>query len=650
MLLDRRNIIGDVDKNTPKFIIVDMAKAHGIHCRSRYIDDNDYVESVLQAIGNTKVYCFESISYRTTEELSLIARYINNREYNWSVNSLKESYDVMKTAMSKSGICNIIRESLLKYGYDAFGELTNRCPRRISKCILYAYCRHNGYTVGRNTTHHQLVIRVSTSMMSPFILMVASVNSMNKRGDVLMFSNNDKPDKDKILEYVVDIKKNRSRYSIRNNLYVDNNQTSTHVQRNNKHNRFHKGHIATDGLIHHQSQQLQHSHLQSHRKNIPIVTLPRDVNESLVLAVLLYDLDISFADQPLLEFYNLLSSYHDNKTFNIDMYQPYDKAIKKVLNINRHRLIFSQNFNPLFPLVLYSTPIINSIYESYAMKDRGFISNSGRYNILIKYSSTNNFYEGIHPELHTTTTPFIYEDVMEIQPELIVSYGKLYDEMAPFTLDELDSLFNMNGNFVDVIEGVLFTNRAIRKLYYIGIKANHRIVKTIDSIRERIKECNDDVDRMVYFAKSSTDLNSKIVKLLSTLMEVGMYMRGWDGKSVDTYPIIEALVEPSHLNKVYDDIEKSIRQFYESCNNTEKIGKMILKLPLVRWEGNEFRSCKAAGSTINDRLQIVTRGYTAPLTSCIRSSSNWICSSAYCYLQRVGSNVPFDINNLRHIR
>ena len=95
----------------------------------------------------------------------------------------------------------------------------------------------------------------------------------------------------------------------------------------------------------------------------------------------------------------------------------------------------------------------------------------------------------------------------------------------------------------------------------------------------------------------------------------------------------------------------SISQFEEECRQNPKIGKIIKNLPLVQYRGGKYVKSNSnhEGITIQDRIDIVKKGETTSISSCIRMSSNWFIASAHKYITILGLPAPFDIFKMRQI-
>jgi hypothetical protein len=127
-------------------------------------------------------------------------------------------------------------------------------------------------------------------------------------------------------------------------------------------------------------------------------------------------------------------------------------------------------------------------------------------------------------------------------------------------------------------------------------------------------------------------------------------MRGWLG--YEDYPIIEAPVSYDKEIEVALNVTQSIAKYKEERSKNKNIGNIIDSLPLVKYKDEEYLVSKNKhdGFTIGDRIEIVIKGKDNPTVySCIRISSNYICSSVHKYSLILGLPAPFNIHKLRYI-
>jgi len=83
-----------------------------------------------------------------------------------------------------------------------------------------------------------------------------------------------------------------------------------------------------------------------------------------------------------------------------------------------------------------------------------------------------------------------------------------------------------------------------------------------------------------------------------------------------------------------------------------ELGVFLGGLPLLIYRDGVFNASQQReyGLTLGDRLRLIRSGEnTDNMNSCIRMSSNWLCASAYKYMQQINMEPPFEIRSLRYI-
>ena len=141
-----------------------------------------------------------------------------------------------------------------------------------------------------------------------------------------------------------------------------------------------------------------------------------------------------------------------------------------------------------------------------------------------------------------------------------------------------------------------------------------------------------------------------IENLLNILLVFGMNMRGWMG--IGEYPVKEAPVKYDDEAIVALNVTQSIAKYKKERDKNKNIGKLVDSLPLVKYQDGEYLVSKNKndGFTIGERIEIVIKGKdNQTVYSCIRMSSNFICSSVHKYSLILGLPAPFDIFKLRYI-
>ena len=294
------------------------------------------------------------------------------------------------------------------------------------------------------------------------------------------------------------------------------------------------------------------------------------------------------------------------------------------------------------------------------------IRNDDHYELLQLSYLSENFYLGEFPNIEPNSTPIDLDKPSDIPYGELLCYGQFNNKLRPVSINELSSLFTANQNFSSPFDSSkIFSKQAINKLKIISNSSygpnsiklsdntiNNRInLLTIINNIEYILHISDNPTKMLSQFYINTSLTNKqiIQQLLTKLLHLGMYMRGWSGTG--EYPLNKTTTPPSKDLEVSLNVTQSISDYESLINCSGDIGFTINNLPLVLYKDNQYILSKdiSDGLTIINRISIVKLGdKTSNMASCIRLTSNWICSSAHKYLYTIGIN-SFDIKNLRYI-
>ena len=185
----------------------------------------------------------------------------------------------------------------------------------------------------------------------------------------------------------------------------------------------------------------------------------------------------------------------------------------------------------------------------------------------------------------------------------------------------------------------------INKLKVFGNVYCHRnltkIIKSIEENENDYKYKGGELREL--YMNVEDDEKEKIVKVFQALMDLGFYMRGWDGKK--DFPLLEAPVE--NQNEVDICVTQATNYFNVLLSKLEETSKRkILDLPLQKYGNGRFiyNLDEVQGITVEKRLEIVKDN--EKLESCIRLTSNWFLTTAFFYLSTLGFTPTWDINQM----
>lgn len=338
---------------------------------------------------------------------------------------------------------------------------------------------------------------------------------------------------------------------------------------------------------------------------------PNTNNMAIVLAAKNYKVDLTLADDPLHEYYNLNQQMNDSNS-----YIPTDINMLSYPNLWN----LSKSFNSQLPPSIYTEDIICDLLyeEGFIQDDIDDIDDT--YDMLLQTISNENIYFGLHPRLAETSIIDL-EIVDNVNPDEIISYGIRDKYLKWITIDELIRCWQYSKSIINPFTNIQFTERELRKLQrwmYAG-SGKEKLLKLMLDLEITQQEVKDKISELISLPDA--------YQILEKLWETVMYLRGWDGQG--SYPIAKSERKIS--------LEPEIEIKY-----AENIGKIynhpILELPLINSNGINYSiAAEEDGNTIKSRLDIINQGNHYQNTlSCIRVSSNILAYTINYYLTLLG--------------
>jgi hypothetical protein len=619
--LTRLAITGRINKDTPLCVLMEICDAHGIKYNIEEKDKPNFLHQMLISIDKTKVPCISSSS--TIKELECIARFVNNYS-TWKRDQLIKAYNFLIDFMNNDNPLDKVPSDF------TYGLQTPENPKKINASILYRICVYNKLSVNTYTSIEQMALAVR--------MLREDVETIKQCAELFLQKEAKRNDFINIMLMSQHI--NQEVFKPVGQYEYDHNKTPNNI-------------IGYEML----------KDLHKSLVDIKILQLKIDptTNQGCVaLAALNFNIDISKCINPMKE-YSVLKISGRNK------YIPWDSWMKYWYE--RNSVMFDLNvvFNPLFPLEYYDREKLNELakLEGYNESE---ISHNSAYELLQVAYISETFYMGEMPNLQTQYTIIAADPIEEIPCGQLLCYGQIGESLKPISIGELNEYFEINDNFTSPFAGnSVFTDTNINKLKLLlkspmGPSRNKalsketllmksQLLQTISNIEASMKNSDYSTKQLGFtYRNSSIDTKNVITKTLTQLLHVGMYMRGWTG--VGAYPIKEAPVNRDYEATVALNVTRSINDFEGLCRSLGRIGKDIINLPLVNYKVGQYQPSTEAknGLTVGERISIVKGGdKSSNMSSCIRLSSNWLCSSAHKYIIGLGLEPPFDIFNLRHI-
>jgi hypothetical protein len=664
MQLSRVSLIGGIDINTPICVLEEIADTCYIKFKNLNLFNNrNKLINKINKKKSDKIFCREGNKEENSKEYDdssyrLIAKYVNPHCKDWSKKALLKAFNFLQQFDFES-----FRITDFKYGWQ-----TNENPESLNACLLYKICKENNIHLNFDTT----IDEIATNVRLLLKLKIPSINISVKQtlfNNLRFFCN----DSDLINTLYKDMK-----YILSNIPIIPIDKKDGKDGKDTKDEKREK--INTNDLF-------QKANIFSHEDLSEIE--PKNDLEAIVLAALKYKIDIRDCYNPLQE-YKFLSN---------DPYFPQDEYLKERLkNSYNHPYDMSnpyinQIFNPDFPPNLYSVKdLMNLSYQEglnvidgdyYSALQVAYLTETfihGKQNTFLNkqntflnkqntFSKKNSNQQNAIEYLNRENS--FLENIEDMDTDEVVSFGirnsnlsgknqrKLL--MRAFSYGELCETFSNRKNFSIPGSNEIFSDEVIQKLYFLTQK--ERYPTESQEAYEIRCDLGEEIERIKIFFQTKDEKikefldkyekcknKEEIEKILTCLLNCGMYMRNWDGisdyplKSKDTTFEVVKQIEVDHkvtqsLLNLKEIVQKSL------------LGKYIMELPLMLYNTSSRLFLPSTdvgeGLTIKERLKIIKKGKGD--NSCIRLSSNRIISTAYYYMILLGFRLPFNMDEVSSI-
>lgn len=622
--LSRLLITGHVYEHTPMCVLIEIADAHRISYEQKDFEGVNFANHLLASIHQTKVPILGEI--KDPAEWRYVASFVNKHSQQWPLGKLTEAYNFLMQFIGNDDPLTKIPLNFVA------GLQTPSNPTAVNACILYKTCIHHRLNVNARTTINQMANAVR--------MLRDDVESIVRRAK--MFIERDAKRTELINILMLSPHEIKDPEDIKNNdaMLID----YTYVPK-----------VETC-----------HDHLSAiHESLNDIRTLqqridPTTYSGSIALAAINYSIDISKSSNPTREYKILRIAGRNN-------YRPADPWMQHWYQRTPTMFDLSMTFNPLFPQQFYDINRMIAMVQAEGYTHAEITTNEP-YELLQLAYVGETFHQGQRPNMKSSETVIVLDNVSDVPYGQLLCFGQLDSPLKPISMDELIEMFNANQNFSSPFDSnSVFTNTAINKLKLIAqspygpdmsvmispetVRVRAELLEAINGV-ELITRNNDEPTRHLAFSYRNADIGTKqaIRSALTQLLHIGMHMRGWMGSG--DYPVVRAPVPIEREPEVAVNVTKSMAEYESSCRSLGRLGTLINNLPLVLYKDGQYHvsNCERDGRTIIERISIVKQGeQTGNVASCIRLSSNWICSSAHKYIMAVGLPAPFDIFNLRHI-
>ena len=607
-LLSRLSLTGKLDKDTPLEVILIIADVHCIdYSNLKSIDD---IDTLLTEINSNNV---ESVSKsRKDEDYEKISHFINpDKNVIWNKDDLEIAF-LYLISFSDPRFYKDVHPAF------AFGAQTPENPRTLNECVVYTLCKYYSIELSLQTKIDEMVSMLRYFLSSKELVIQAITNKLyiadlnaKRLLDIEYIIHksiykspaagvNKKSQKDEPVD-MPEISENHEKYK-----FPPDYQKLVEISQNVN------TYYPTEDAI----------------KTYKVTTY----EDAIVIASLLYGLDISNEENPL----NVYKSLCTNPKFSIG----------------------ESNFNSNFCIEMYTTSGLRNLLknEGYLDNELDVLDKEAMYEANQILSLSNTFYHG-------KKKPYLFKETLiennlidNLKTDTCISFGTVESGYIVYTYNELYNLYNNDKILyepIDLRNKVPLSSNSIKKLRYIIKNVNDRTeeVKKFKELIDNLGNSYNSSDSLASIIKNSIDedtIGTKkdvLFNFMDILIKLSMNMRGWSGKG--EYPI-----KNSHelsMEIIDSRVTESITKMNIYIEAYPELCKSILDLPLVRYyKGEYIMGDEMNGKTLGERIKIM-KGVRSNPYSCIKLSSNWIASSLYKYCKYFNIDPKFNIEDLKQI-
>ena len=652
--LNRLKITGPLNDNTPLCVILEIADYIGnFKLQSKNFRDESYINQIITYI-NTTTYntVTEKNNDYDNKDLQLIGRFINPNIKNWKFNPLMESF---------KHLLEFYDENIppIPDGEINIGKKSMSSPFAYNICMIYKLCIFYGIKTNRKMKHIEMAQAIKYYIQDITELKEGLIKTIkySSRIDIvnLIVSNSLNISIPTNIQNISSQHKIITKSNIKQKLLDPINYQNIDINNLNK----------------------IHSTFIDFKKVI-LRIIPENHEEAIILTAIIYGINLTDCKNPYEEYLKMKDNTMNSSAENI--YIPNDKEFRDKYLKNPDFYNIRIMWEPKLAKI-YSTEDVKNLAKLEGYEDELNLNQDGderkcAENLLHLSRCSNTFYLGIHPNLDNAKTKVDFDSSDEINKKILLSYGIVEEKnFALYKVTELTACFKDSMSFSNPENrNEQFSLNSINKLKKIALThslndkteistAYKELLKTMDDIKEFNKKHSEQA-RKLYNLYINGDENKKqlIIQLITQILEMGYYMRGWKVES-DEIPVINKghLSISSHPAeyqlKVVTNSDKAMNTFVTNVeNSSEDIKTIFEKLPLMFPQVRsrdivfEISNSQIEGFTIMDRINIIkTDDQTNELESpgCIRLASNRFMSSGYYYLTKICKlPEPFDIKRM----
>lgn len=599
-VLNRLKFTGKLNENTPRCVVLEILQAHSI-CIYKSIDTISEHIKEIERIENYRTDSFDEPLKST--DLRKLATFVNFNCSSWTKTSLVKAYTHM---------CNFDRKNIAGI---IFGQKTNEQIYNYNACMMYVLCKEYSIDTYWNMTQEQMIVSLKKLSLS-----LSSLRSQLETYVLQM-------DKSIIINVLNKFKTS----SLSENIVNDAEQKP----------------MDFPPLIELDLINISQSYTKISASNYALqFVTPKCHSDAVILAALVYSVNLSDVKNPYLEYFALRES--GSKM----LYTPVDSEFRE---------IYTTNIS-FFDLDILYEPSLSCMYDIDRLKHMCFLEgytvnhlNGHSYEDLLQKTRVSfNVYPGKNGYKKEEDTPIMLESIKDLSNSECITFGKLETkELTTFSVKEIIQLFNSERVFKNPLDmKQILEERVVNKISSYAEKIHSiELLTAIENVKKWQIYTTDVTTKL----RDVYNSNLYIKEMLYKILDAGMYMRGWKISS-ENYPLNETeTITLENNQQVETNVNTSINDIFELMEKYPlDIQDELFNLPLMRYMDLEKEFIvspdKDDGKSIFERLDFVRQGFIHKnMKSCIRVSSNIILSSIYYYICALNLPEPFNISELQII-
>lgn len=620
------NIIGSISVHTPHFVLNYISKLCRKNIEINLIGVDEYYANVVQTINSHTFPEIDKPSLDSPDsDLSKIIKFVSPFQTNkeWDVEPLIESYNHL-ISYSGDKLPSLNKNNLI------FGDKTPDNPHALNELICYIIALHYNYNMNRFTSFQEI----------EFFIRNLSENRIGSIKNSLLHTVNSMTNVEILKLY----------HMISQDCQISINETELEIQSKKE----------TKFMFDRMFLELSWDKCLN-PTNLIKDFIPRTNYDAIVIAALLYDIDISESSYPLGEFQNL----------KMKRYIPYCARFSKLYSQNKKYYKISKTWRENLSEKVYTNEKLIEFATNEGFENLRGMTNQ-ELNIYMKSTQNMfNFYFGVNPNCESKTTLIMMDPINEHPSDEIICCGIVKTGNLYYTtMHELYQYFEKEKMYLDMTpDKNIIDERVITKLRKYCISKNNGIFKdmlTLLDNLDRVKKLIDIKVRelKVKLSKIDPEILAKVDRFFYLVMEMGLYMRGWKIDGANIYPLRseQTCVDNDGMNSLL--IQENTVKAYETAKdflNTlpHDIRENIEYLNTLRFNRNEKSypvfgmNFKGTSVYRNETLvKCMSNIYSGIHNneSCVRTNSNWILYSSCWYRFIFGFSVPFEMDQIDDIK